>query len=64
MARSSAICAKHMLVRNRNRERFNQKIILIVMVMWLSVQAIQLHTRGQWMISVENRLETLEGKNK
>jgi hypothetical protein len=53
-----------MLVRNRNRERFNQKIILIVMAMWLSVQAIQLHTRGQWMISVENRLETLEGKNK
>ena len=64
MPKSSAIYDKDRLARLRNRDRIKQKTILIVMAMWLSVQAIQLQSRGQWMISVEQRLEALEGKGK
>ena len=63
MPKSSDIYAKRMLIRNRRREKFKQQVIFIVLVMWIGVQAIQLHTRGKWMIAVESRLEKIEGKD-
>lgn len=64
MHRSSATCVKQMLVRNRSREKFNFKVLLTLLFVWLLVQSIQLHARGIWMTTIENRLEFLERKTK